>query len=149
MSGPGHELPRILVVAMASLALLAVVGVAYLRLSDQDPTTPLPAFTASQQLTFIDGPEASVVVRNPEGEEVTRYARGTNAFARVLLRAMARERRRHGFDLTAPFELARDARGSIYLIDPLTPTRITLDAFGETNAQVFDDLLEAALQVST
>lgn len=104
----------------------------------------LPELTESRSLYFADGPDSSVVVKTTDGIEIARFERGTNAFARVVLRGMGRERRLHGLTLSDPLQLGRDAGGALYLIDIATSNQITLDAFGPTNAQVFEDLLDKA-----
>ena len=145
MADSAQQLHRYGVVGAAFVVLVALAAVGAHQLSDAGDALVPPRLVESRLLTFADGPEASVVVRDELGREVTRFARGTNGFARVLLRGMARERRKHGLNLDAPFELGRTASGALYLIDPHTPTRITLDAFGVTNAGVFAELLKAGV----
>ncbi len=141
MSAPTSD-RRLLAAGITTLIVVSLVSVGFIQLN-KDPNPPAPQFADVRLLTFADDAEASVVIRTVEGEEVARFERGTNAFARILLRAMNRERRKHGVDMQHPFQLGREASGLLVLFDAKTGTRITLDAFGPTNANVFAELMQA------
>ena len=68
-----------------------------------------------------------------------------DSFAQGVYKSVARERGKHGIDPREPVQLGRAADGQLILFDPLTSTRIALRAFGETNAAVFETLLERVL----
>lgn len=76
------------------------------------------------------------------GAELDRFVAGEDAFARGVYKSVLLERRKHGIDPQEPVQLGRTADGQLFLFDPLTSTRIALRAFGETNAAVFESLLE-------
>ena len=51
-----------------------------------------------------------------------------------------------GIETAEPLQLGRTSDGQLMLFDPATSTRIALRAFGETNAAVFERLLERVLE---
>lgn len=76
------------------------------------------------------------------GAQVFLYEPETGGFVRTALRALALDRRKAGVGSEPPFELARTAEGQFLLHDPETGQSITLNAFGQGNANEFAKLFE-------
>jgi putative photosynthetic complex assembly protein len=63
-------------------------------------------------------------------------------FVQVTMRNLDRLRLTAGHGGDAPYRLQRHATGHVVLLDPETGTKISLNAFGPTNAQAFAQLLQ-------
>jgi len=130
-------------VPCASLALVATVAVLVVFSErgpgDYDEET---ALTAARSLRFSDADAGTIVVVDAKsGARVAQFASGTNGFARGFLRGLARERRRFGVPVDAPYLLGRNDEDRLTLRDPALHRDIVFDAFGSTNRDVFESLL--------
>lgn len=123
------------------IAIVAMVGVA--RLSGFDPTQSAALeVVESRDILFKDSANGGVsVIDNKTGSQLSELAPGTNGFLRATLRGLAKNRMTRGFGQDVPFRVARTSTGMTQLIDLATGRTITLDAFGQTNTQVFARLL--------
>ncbi|MEY2736197.1 MAG: photosynthetic complex assembly protein PuhC [Burkholderiaceae bacterium] len=100
-------------------------------------------------LRFEDRPNGDVVAIDVRsGSETARY-QGEQGFLRGTLRAVARERSRHGISPDRPLELVAHDHGRLSLIDPATGQRIALESFGASNLAVFAALLDDGPTQST
>ncbi len=124
----------ILSLALATFARLTDVGV--LRM----PPTPVLEY---RELAFRDLSERGVEVIDPTtGTVLTRLARSEGGgFVQNVLSGMNVDRKRQGTPGEAPYRIARHADGRLYLNDPSTGRRQTVDAFGATQTAVFARLL--------
>ena len=95
-------------------------------------------------LLMRDNPNGSVTVSQAgTGQVVTTLQPETNAFVRVLLAGLVRERRREGEGSPGiPFHLTRWSDGPLTLDDTATGRLIELEAFGQTNEGAFARLLD-------
>ena len=127
---------------IAVLMLVALVATAAARLGGLQFHEPDAPALKTRPLRFIDLPDGSIGILDPERGTPLSTLSGEQGFVRGALRALARERRRaeHGPD--APFELVARSDGRLTLRDPLTGQRIDLEAFGPTNAGAFARLLD-------
>ena len=126
---------------------LIVVTVAVLMGGNTaEPPVPEDA-TRVALMNFEDGPDGSIIVSSEQGERVlpSEY----NGFVRGVLRALARERMKHGVGAQPPFALTVDAAGNFYLGDPATGERIDLRAFGSDNARAFVELMPAPAEAAS
>lgn len=123
------------------IAIVAMVGVA--RLSGFDPTqSAAVTVVESRDILFTDSANGGVSVIDDEtGSKLSELAPGTNGFLRATLRGLAKNRMTRGFGQEIPFRVVRTSTGMTQLIDLATGRTITLDAFGQTNVQVFTRLL--------
>ena len=123
------------------VAIVAMVGMA--RLAGVDPTQSTEfAVVDSRDVLFIDTANGGVsIIDNQTGSQLRELAPGTNGFLRVTLRGLAKNRMTRGFGPEIPFRVARTSTGMTQLTDLATGRTITLDAFGQTNTQVFATLL--------
>jgi putative photosynthetic complex assembly protein len=147
MADPFHDTPFPRGALLAAGALLGVVllAAAWGRISGVGVVnTPEPVVAESRELLFFDRDDGAVVVMDGGNERLVAILEsGTNGFIRGVLRGMARERKSMAIGPESPFELVRTGSGELFLNDPQTGRRISLSAFGPTNAGDFARLLEA------
>lgn len=129
-------------VALALLIPATLLVVAAARFS---APAAAPAATddirQSRVLRFDDLPDGAVAAIDMRDGALVQRFEGEQGFLRGTLRAMARERMRHGVGRDQPFELLLHADGRLTLRDPATGMRIALESFGSTNTGVFARLL--------
>lgn len=132
--------PALLLCAVV-IAVVAMVSLA--RVSGFDPTQSNEVTVVqSRDVLFIDTANGGVSVFDGKtGSQLRELAPGTNGFLRATLRGLAQNRMTRGFGKDVPFRVTRTSSGMIQLIDLATGRTIALDAFGQTNAQVFARLL--------
>ena len=98
----------------------------------------------SRDLRFEDQTDGSVLVLDHAlNEPIATFDPGTNGFARVVLRGMAKERLGMGGNAGQAFRLRRTAEGGLALGDLETGREIHLTAFGEASIAAFEYLLTA------
>jgi putative photosynthetic complex assembly protein len=100
----------------------------------------LPPSTAVEtlQLRFEDENNGAVAVRDAsDGKIIYTVAPETNGFIRATMRGLTRERVRSA---EVPFALTHWSDGTMSLLDPTDGRRVSLEAFGPTNAQAFAQL---------
>jgi len=134
-------MPRGPLLAVGALLLIALVGVASVRLSGVPIRAPDAEAVASRSLRFEDRPDGSVAVLDAASGQQVEAIQGEAGFLRGALRAMARERRKQGLGAEPAFELVARADGRLTLLDPSTGERVDLESFGPTNAATFARLL--------
>jgi putative photosynthetic complex assembly protein len=83
------------------------------------------------------------VVDASDGKIIYTVAPGTNGFIRATVRGLAQEREREGIGRETPFTLTHWSDGTMSLADSAIGRRISLDAFGPTNAGAFAQLFSA------
>ncbi len=141
------EYPRMPLAAATSLALVALISVALLRVSGAGPepvsvgsAEPVAAEIA---LAFEDRDDGSVVVVDvADGSVIDVLEPGTNGFVRGMLRSLVRARRAVDAGAEAPFYLRRMASGRLMLSDAVTGQEIDLRAFGPSSVEAFGRFLE-------
>jgi putative photosynthetic complex assembly protein len=141
-----NDVPRFALVAAAVLVLGTTILAGIARRTDIG-TTHVPAAQVVQvrNLRFEDQPDGAVAVRDADSRQVVeRFAPASNAFARGVLRGLARERRRESFGQEQPFRLTHWSDGRLSLDDPATGRHVDLEVFGPTNTAVFSRLMTAA-----
>jgi putative photosynthetic complex assembly protein len=100
----------------------------------------------SRDLLFEDRVDGSVqVIDAVDGRPIATFEPGTNGFARIVLRGMAKERLGMGGDRDQAFRLRRTEEGGLALGDPETGREVHLTAFGEASVQAFEHLLTAGI----
>jgi putative photosynthetic complex assembly protein len=131
--------------ALCAAALL--IGITFLaagagRLSGSVSSPPTAAPVASRDLHFEDRADGAVAILDARTGKLLEIAQpGTNGFLRATLRGLARERKHQAYDDIVPFRLTGWADGRLTLEDPTTHRTVELEAFGQTNAEVFGRLL--------
>lgn len=136
--GP-RPFPLAPLVGAASLLLISILAVAWVRVTDGGPgPDSLADAVASIQLRFADQPDGSVAVIDADtGERLDALAPGTGNFLRATLRGLGRDRKSKGAGPEAPYGLYRIADGRLLLVDSETGRQIDLLAFGRSSASSF------------
>ncbi len=138
-----EQVPRGPLMAVCALVLVSLASVAAVRLSGTSIQEPDASTVAKRSLRFEDRPDGSIAVLDARSGIVLESVQGESGFIRGTLRALARERRKHGLGNEPPFELLGRADGRLTLSDPATGMRIDLESFGPTNAGAFARLMNA------
>jgi putative photosynthetic complex assembly protein len=145
MSDPfaDHPVPRGPLLAAGSLAALALIAAAVVRLTGIGATVHTEApITQERALHFADRSDGGVdVLDATSGRSVAVLEPGEGGFVRVTLRSLARDRKRQGIGAEPVFLLQTTADGRLTLEDSATGQRIDLKAFGPTNAGAFARLM--------
>lgn len=137
------SLPRRPLLAAGLLVGFSLLAAATARLTGLGRTSlPESRVVTARELRFLDRPDGSVAVVEPEGERLVELLpAGSNGFLRGVLRGLARDRKLAGVGDGPPFRLVRWADGRLSLEDPTTGRRVDLGAFGESNAGAFARLV--------
>ena len=140
---PGRSIPRTpLLVGLGLLAFTLAVTDLFGLVGGAGASTTAPVLERS--LRFEDRADGAIVARDATtGVAVEVYDVGTNGFVRGTLRALARGRRQADLGHDIPFRVAAWSDGRVRLLDTATGREIELNAFGDTNKDVFLRLLTA------
>lgn len=123
-------------------AIAVALGVAAVgRLTGLGASYPTGTPELVRDLVFADQPDGSVRITDAGTGKVVEVATGEQGFLRGTLRGFARERKRDGADLSAPFRLTGWTDKRLTLEDPATGRHTDIEAFGSANAAVFVRLL--------
>ena len=138
--------PTIPLAAAASLIVIALVAVAWMRITGEVPGMEQSyEIAASVDLVFEDREDGAVVVIAADsGDVIDTLEPGTNGFVRGALRSFARHRRTVDAGTEVPFSIRRTSAGRLLIHDLATGQEIDLRAFGETNAGAFERFLDIA-----
>ncbi len=141
-------LPRGLLFGASALVGMTLILTCAARMSDIG-TLHMPKQQAVQSLSlrFEDRQDGSVSVLDAsDGRIIYTVAPGTNGFIRATVRGLAQEREREGVGRETPFTLTHWSDGTMSLADPTIGRRVSLDAFGPTNAEAFAQMFSARSQ---
>jgi putative photosynthetic complex assembly protein len=142
-SAPVH-FPRFPLMAAFAFLFAAVAVIGGARLAGFSPVQDLGATEVIQgrTLRFEDAADGSVKIIDADTNiEIAAAGPGTNGFLRGALRGLMRARKREDVSYLAPFRLERWSNGQLMLIDTAEGGRIDLNAYGRTNAAVFNEFL--------
>jgi putative photosynthetic complex assembly protein len=134
-------MPRGPLLAIGVVLIVALLGVAAVRLSGMDIREPDAAPAVTRTLQFADRADGGVDVIDASTGHHIDVITGESGFIRGTLRGLARERHRTGIGSEPPFELIGRTDGRLTLVDPSTGQRVDLESFGPTNAAAFSRLL--------
>ena len=133
---------------LGALALASLATIAAARWSGWTAMGQDAPVQWTRALQFQDHPSGAVLVLDAaNGAEIARYE-GEQGFVRGSLRALIRERKRHGGGTEQPFLLQGHSDGRMSLRDPTTGMRIPLDSFGPSNLALFVPLGSTHLATS-
>ena len=145
MSEAIHEpvVPKGGVFAAAALILFSLAVVTTVRLTGVGGVhVTLPAAVESLDLRFADGEAGAVLVYDASDNHLLDTLKpGSNGFVLVVMRGLARERRKVDVGAQPPFRMTRYTSGQLTLTDTSTGQQIDLGAFGSTNAAAFARLM--------
>ena len=135
--------PRGMLAALGALLAVALIGVAFVRMTGIGVAHVADAPAVSvREFRFEDRPDGGIVVLDAgSGRVVHQVAPETNGFLRGTMRGLARERHRRGIGPEIPFRMTGRADGKLTLEDPATGRRVDLGSFGPSNAAVFAGLM--------
>lgn len=130
-------IPKGMGIAVLSVMLVTFISVAFISLQNKDLREPDAPTQQSRQLRFEDRADGSIaVIEFVSGKQIDRVV-GESGFVRGVLRGLAQERKREGFDSAQPFVLVGHTDGRLTLTDPVTKRKVDLDSFGPSNAENF------------
>jgi putative photosynthetic complex assembly protein len=137
--------PRLLLAGAAALLVFAFVASGTARMTDIGTVHMPPAAPVETLLLrFVDQTDGGVgIIDAKDGARIFTVAPGTNGFIRATLRGLTRERIREDVGEVPPFRLTHWSDGTLSLEDATIGRRISLDAFGPTNAEAFAQLFAA------
>ena len=141
-----NRVPRPALVAMGGLALVALVGASWVRLSGVPVRAPDAPVAMERALRFEDRSDGSIAVIDAHENRVVDSINGQAGFVRGTLRGLARERKRQGIGADQPFRLLGRTDGRLTLQDPATGRLVDLESFGPVNAIAFARLLTSTTQ---
>ncbi len=121
----------------------AVLTAAWHRYAGEPLSDEAAAVSWQRSFHFEDRPNGDIAVVDAVTRQEVAHFQGEQGFVRGALRALARERIRHGMGPEQPFELTGHVNARITLRDPATGMRLNLESFGPTNAAVFSRLQSA------
>jgi putative photosynthetic complex assembly protein len=135
--------PRGALVGAAVIVGFSLALAAGVRLSGIDISQPTGRAVAVRDLNFADRPDGGVLVTDADAgnRTVDVVKPETGYFLRATMRTLARQRHREDIGAEPPFRLTGWNDGRLTLDDPTTGRRVDLEAFGETNEEVFAKLL--------
>lgn len=137
-------IPRPVAWMAGLLVALALLGAGAARLTGYSATTlPDVPLLGQAAIALHVRSNDTLEVRGDEGV-VLSYGPGEGGFLRGLHRAMRRTRIQAGVALDAPFQLQRWGDGRFSLADPHTGSHIELNAFGQDNVALFQEVWAAA-----
>ncbi len=123
------------------LLISLVVGLGlYKSLGDLGDKKENSKVVSEKNLYFYDGKDGSVIIKDENGNEVTRFSE-EEGFARMAVRSLAQKRIQMGVGPEKPFKLIAKENGRLSLLDPVTDSQIDVDAFGKSNSKFFALLL--------
>jgi putative photosynthetic complex assembly protein len=135
--------PRGPLIGAAVIIGLTISLAAGVRLSGVSVAQPTGTAVTVRELHFADRKDGGVTVSDAAaGDRVVDIVKPeTGYFLRATLRGLAQARKRQDEGPATPFVLTGWNDGRLTLDDPATGRRVDLEAFGETNEQVFAKLL--------
>jgi putative photosynthetic complex assembly protein len=141
---PPAFLAAVAVLALGSLVVVAVATQAASTASANKQAETLNVNTGPvvlRQLRFVDLPDGSVQVVDTQSQQVLDTLVGEEGFVRSVVRGLANARKQQGIGPAPAFTLVRRADGGINFEDPATGRKVSLEAFGSSNAAAFKRLL--------
>jgi putative photosynthetic complex assembly protein len=138
--------PRGPLFGAGALVVLTLILAAMSRLTGVGTTTVDEGnAVVSRDLRFEDRNDGAVAVLAAKDDKVVEILPpGTNGFVRGVLRGLARERKLEGIGIEPPFRLTEWDDGRLSLEDRATGRRVELVSFGQTQFDVFAQMLKAA-----
>jgi len=144
-AGNSGGLPSGVIYGAAALVGFALLSAGFGRITDIGAVhMPAERSVEALSLRFEDQDNGGVAIRDvQDGNVIYIVQPGTNGFIRATVRGLVRERKRSGVGEEPPFLLTHWSDGTVSLEDKSTNRRVSLEAFGPTNAQAFAQLFAA------
>ena len=126
------------------LLILIVAFVTIFRVSNLEPySIPVAAPKISEKRILFDfGENDETLILSSTGEILVSYSSEQSNFVSTVTRVLKRERKKVGIEENAKVLLRRDENNRLSIYDPETKREIDLAGFGESNLEIFYDLLK-------
>ena len=124
--------------------ILIVAFVTIFRVLNLEPySIPVAASKISEKRILFDfGENDETLILSSTGEILVSYSSEQSNFVSTVTRVLKRERKKVGIEENAKVLLRRDENNRLSIYDPETKREIDLAGFGESNLEVFYDLLK-------
>ena len=123
--------------------VLLITFVAVFRISDLSPFTISEQINVKveREITLEIGEEGETSILDEAGNVLLSYSKEQENFVSTVTKVLERDRKKNGIseNSNVVLRLSQDNRLSIY--DPQTEREIDLAGFGQSNIQVFYDIL--------
>ena len=126
------------------LLILIVAFVTVFRVLDLEPySIPVAAPKISEKRILFDfGENDETLILSSKGEVLVSYSSEQSNFVSTVTKVLKRERKKVGIEENAKVLLRRDENNRLSIYDPETKREIDLAGFGESNLEIFYDLLK-------
>lgn len=124
--------------------ILLVAFVTVFRVLDLEPySIPVAAPKISEKRILFDfGENDETLILSSKGDVLVSYSSGQSNFVSTVTKVLKRERKKVGIEENAKVLLRRDENNRLSIYDPETKREIDLAGFGESNLEIFYDLLK-------
>lgn len=124
--------------------ILIVAFVTVFRVLDLEPySIPVAAPKISEKRILFDfGENDETLILSSKGEVLVSYSSEQSNFVSTVTKVLIRERKKVGIEENAKVLLRRDENNRLSIYDPETKREIDLAGFGESNLEIFYDLLK-------
>ena len=124
--------------------ILIVAFVTVFRVLDLEPySIPVAAPKISEKKILFDfGENDETLILSSRGEVLVSYSSEQSNFVSTVTKVLKRERKKVGIEENAKVLLRRDENNRLSIYDPETKREIDLAGFGESNLEIFYDLLK-------
>ena len=124
--------------------ILIVAFVTVFRVLDLKPySIPVAAPKISEKRILFDfGENDETLILSSKGDVLVSYSSEQSNFVSTVTKVLKRERKKVGIEENAKVLLRRDENNRLSIYDPETKREIDLAGFGESNLEIFYDLLE-------
>ena len=124
--------------------ILIVAFVTVFRVLDLEPySIPVAAPKISEKRILFDfGENDETLILSSKGEVFVSYSSEQSNFVSTVTKVLKRERKKVGIEENAKVLLRRDENNRLSIYDPETKREIDLAGFGESNLEIFYDLLK-------
>ena len=126
------------------LLILIVAFVTIFRVSNLEPySIPVAAPKISEKRILFDfGENDETLILSSKGDVLVSYSSEQSNFVSTVTKVLKRERKKVGIEENAKVLLRRDENNRLSIYDPETKREIDLAGFGESNLEIFYDLLK-------
>ena len=126
------------------LLILIVAFVTIFRVSNLEPySIPVAAPKISEKRILFDfGENDETLILSSKGDVLVSYSSEQSNFVSTVTKVLKRERKKVGIEENAKVLLRRDENNRLSIYDPETKKEIYLAGFGESNLEIFYDLLK-------
>ena len=124
--------------------ILIVAFVTVFRVLDLEPySIPVAAPKISEKRILFDfGENDETLILSSNGEILVSYSSEQANFVSTVAKVLKRERKKVGIENNEKVLLQRDENNRLSIYDPETKREIDLAGFGESNLEIFYDLLK-------